>query len=69
MRRYFRILLFAFFPLTATWAQSPSKPIPFTYGEELFFDVSYGWVNLAEGRLLVGKNPFPSLMERNYFLM
>jgi hypothetical protein len=57
MRCYFRILLLAFFPLTATWAQSPRKTVPFTYGEELFFEVSYGWVNLAEGRLLVGKNP------------
>ena len=57
MRCYFRILLLAFFPLTAAWAQAPIKSVPFTYGEELFFDVSYGWVNLAEGRLLVGKKP------------
>ena len=57
MRRYFQILLLAYFPLTATWAQSPGKPVPFTYGEELLFEVSYGWVDLAEGRMLVGKKP------------
>jgi hypothetical protein len=57
MRRYFQILLLVYFPLTATWAQSPGKPVPFTYGEELLFDVSYGWVDLAEGRMLVGKKP------------
>lgn len=57
MRRHFLILLLAYFPLTATWAQSPVKPVPFTYGEELLFDVSYGWVDLAEGRMVVGKKP------------
>ena len=57
MRRYFQILLLIYFPLTATWAQSPVKTVPYTYGEELLFDVSYGWVDLAEGRMLVGKKP------------
>ena len=57
MRRHFLILLLAYFPLTATWAQSSMKTVPFTYGEELLFDVSYGWVDLAEGRLVVGKKP------------
>ena len=57
MRRHFLILLLAYFPLTATWAQSSVKTVPFTYGEELLFDVSYGWVDLAEGRLVIGKKP------------
>jgi hypothetical protein len=53
MKVYFRILLFACFPFTATWAQSPTKNIPFTFGEELHFEVSYGWVDLAEARLQI----------------
>lgn len=57
MRRHFLILLLAYFPLNATWAQSAVKTVPFTYGEELAFDVSYGWVDLAEGRLVVEKKP------------
>lgn len=57
MRRYFWILLLVYLPLTATWAQSPEKTVPFTYGEELVFDVSYGWVDLAEGRMQIGKKP------------
>ena len=57
MRRYFQILLLACFPLISCWAQSPAKNIPFTYGEELLFGVSYGWVDLAEAKLQVGKNP------------
>ncbi len=57
MKCYFRILLLACFPFTVTWAQSPAKEIPFTFGEELHFEVSYGWVDLAEARLQVGKKP------------
>ena len=57
MRRYFQILLLAYFPFTVALAQSPGKTIPFTFGEELLFDVSYGWVDLAEGRMVVGQKP------------
>jgi len=51
LKRYFRLLLFACFPFTATWAQTPAKDIPFTFGEDLHFEVTYGWVDLAEARL------------------
>ena len=57
MRRHFLILLLVYFPLNPTWAQSTGKSVPFTFGEELVFDVSYGWVDLAEGRLVIGKKP------------
>ena len=57
MPRYFQVLLLACFPLANCWAQSPAKNIPFTYGEELLFEVAYGWVDLAEAKLQVGKKP------------
>lgn len=55
MKRYFRILLFVCFPLATSWAQSIAKDVPFTFGEDLHFEVTYGWVDLAEGRLHVSK--------------
>ncbi|MCM0060412.1 MAG: DUF3108 domain-containing protein [Algoriphagus sp.] len=55
MKRYFWILLLLCFPLTAAWAQSTAKEVPFTYGEDLHFEVTYGWVDLAEGRLHISK--------------
>ena len=57
MQRYFWILLLACLPISRAWSQSPAKNIPFTYGEELLFTVSYGWVDLADARLQVGKKP------------
>ena len=38
-------------------AQLVTKTLPFTYGEELHFDVSYGWIDLAEAKLQVSKKP------------
>jgi hypothetical protein len=55
LKRYFRLLLFACFPFTATWAQSPANDLPFTFGEELHFEVSYGWIDLADARLQISK--------------
>ena len=55
MKRYFRVLLFVCFPLVASWAQAPAKDTPFTFGEDLHFEVTYGWVDLAEARLHVSK--------------
>jgi len=37
------------------WAQE--KNFPFTYGEELNFEVSYGWFNLADAKMVIAKNP------------
>lgn len=55
LKRYFRLLLFACIPITATWGQSPAPDIPFTFGEELHFEVSYGWIALADARLHISK--------------
>ena len=57
MRSFFQITLLVFFSWSSTWAQTPASNLPFTYGEELLFDVSYGWIDLAEARLQVSKNP------------
>ena len=40
---------------TFSYGQSPEKNTAFTFGEELHFYVSYGWVDLAEAKLRVGK--------------
>jgi len=55
LKRYFRILLFVCFPIAASWAQSAAKDIPFTFGEELHFEVSYGWIDLADAQLQISK--------------
>lgn len=39
--------------MATTWAQTAAKDIPFTFGEDLQFEVSYGWVDLAEARLQI----------------
>lgn len=53
MKRYFRTLLFVCFPLASILAQTPTRDIPFTFGENLHFEVTYGWVDLAEAQLQI----------------
>ena len=55
MERFFYVILFLYFFPTDTWAQSPGKDTPFTFGEELNFQVTYGWLELAEAKLQVDK--------------
>lgn len=50
-------ILLLCFPISGLLGQTAVKNLPFTYGEELLFDVSYGWLDLAEARLQVGKKP------------
>lgn len=50
-------LLFLCLSFSEGRAQLVSKNLPFTYGEELFFDVRYGWVDLAEAKLQVSRKP------------
>jgi hypothetical protein len=33
------------------------KNFPYTYREELNFEVSYGWFNLADAKMVIAKNP------------
>lgn len=51
------ILLLLCFSVSEGWGQTPAKALPFTYGEELLFDVTYGWIDLAEAKLQVNKKP------------
>lgn len=55
MRTYFKILLILLASTSLAWSQSGSKNTAFTFGEELQFDVSYGWLNLAEARLHINR--------------
>ncbi|PZX47064.1 DUF3108 domain-containing protein [Algoriphagus chordae] len=38
-------------------AQGSVGDSPFTFGEELSFEVSYGWLNLADAKLQISKRP------------
>lgn len=53
---FFFLLLYCH---TVSWsgAQSTSKNTAFTFGEQLNFQVSYGWFNLAEAKMQVSENP------------
>jgi hypothetical protein len=46
------LLSFTLFDLSA---QDPVGTSPFTFGEELSFEVSYGWLNLADAKLQIAK--------------
>ncbi|WP_235009861.1 DUF3108 domain-containing protein [Algoriphagus boritolerans] len=47
-------LLFLFIS-SSSFGQSTEKNSAFTFGEELQFDVSYGWLNLAEAKLQINR--------------
>jgi hypothetical protein len=55
MNYLFRLSAIVFLSATLSYGQSREKNTAFTFGEELFFTVSYGWVDLAEAKLRVGK--------------
>jgi hypothetical protein len=38
-----------------TFGQTAQKNSAYTFGEELLFDVTYGWLNLAEAKLQINK--------------
>ncbi|SFU15702.1 Protein of unknown function [Algoriphagus locisalis] len=49
------LLLLVFFTLSDLSAQGFAGNAPFTFGEELSFEVSYGWLNLADAKMQVSK--------------
>ncbi len=55
MNLVFKSLLILFLSSTYALGQTGAKNTAFTFGEELNFDVSYGWLNLAEAKLQIGK--------------
>ncbi|MEP0712106.1 DUF3108 domain-containing protein [Algoriphagus sp.] len=56
MKRIFGSLLFLFFFIhSCLQAQEAYNQVPFTFGEELSFEVSYGWLNLADAKMQVSK--------------
>jgi len=52
-------LLTVFFLSTqiSLFSQGLDDDTPFTFGEELNFEVSYGWLNLAEAKMQISKRP------------
>lgn len=49
------LILFLSLTLTDLSAQGQRGNYPFTFGEELSFEVSYGWLNLADAKMQVAK--------------
>jgi hypothetical protein len=49
------LTFFLLFVANFTFGQTEQKNSAFTFGEELLFDVSYGWLNLAEAKLQINK--------------
>lgn len=55
MKIAFWLLLLFLSATSNAWSQDGSKNSAFTFGEELQFEVSYGWLNLAEARLQIAR--------------
>jgi hypothetical protein len=55
MKKAFKALLLLFAATSLAWGQTDPKNAAFTFGEELQFEVTYGWLNLAEAKLQVSK--------------
>lgn len=53
MKTCLNILFLLFATITVSFSQSGQKNTAFTFGEELQFDVTYGWLNLAEAKLQI----------------
>jgi hypothetical protein len=51
------LTLILFFFLSGTVFGQVPQGEPFTFGEELNFEVSYGWFNLADAKMQVAKRP------------
>jgi hypothetical protein len=66
MKTTFRALLLFFATTSLAWSQSGSKNSAFTFGEELQFEVSYGWLTLAEAKLQVNKRPVSEQSRPHY---
>lgn len=57
MKTPFRVLLVLLAATSFAWCQNDPKNSAFTFGEELQFEVSYGWLDLAEAKLQVSRRP------------
>lgn len=55
MNTVLRALILLLFTTAFVSGQSVSKNTAFTFGEELHFEVTYGWLDLAEAKLQIGR--------------
>ena len=55
MKTHFKALLFLLATTSFALGQGETKNNAYTFGEELQFDVSYGWLNLAEAKLQINR--------------
>jgi hypothetical protein len=55
MKTVLRVLLLICVSTSFALSQTQSKNSAFTFGEELQFEVTYGWLNLAEAKLQVSR--------------
>jgi hypothetical protein len=54
---YFLLYLSVLFYSSSAFSQTRVKNTAFTFGEELNFEVSYGWLSLAEAKLQISRRP------------
>jgi len=66
MKKVFLLILGLLVISKSAIGQFTSKNQAFTFGEELVFEVSYGWLNLAEARMQVGKKEIHSDSKVHY---
>ncbi|GAA0878997.1 DUF3108 domain-containing protein [Algoriphagus jejuensis] len=66
MKIAFRALLLLFAATSFAWGQTDSKNSAFTFGEELQFEVSYGWLNLADAKLQINRRPVQEQSRPHY---
>lgn len=67
MKRILGLLTFFFLSTQISlFSQVNDKGIPFMLGEELNFEVSYGWLNLADAKMIVSKKPIQKNDKSHY---
>jgi hypothetical protein len=66
MKTILSSLFLLLFVSASALSQSNEGNSAFTFGEELQFDVSYGWLNLAEAKLQINRRPITENSRPHY---
>lgn len=66
MKTAFRALFLLFTATSLALGQNGPKNSAFTFGEELQFEVTYGWLNLAEAKLQISRRAVNEQMRPHY---
>lgn len=67
MLKHLSLFLFIWsLTISSLLGQQEKAELPFDFGEELNFEVSYGWLNLADAKLVINKRP-QKINDRDHF--